>query len=48
MSMVPQIENITHKLYVGTARKKSTYIIFSVGTQSSVTYVNILPVKALF
>ena len=44
MNMVPQIENPTHKLHIG----KSIYMIFLVQPKSSVTYVNILPIKALF
>ena len=44
MNMVPQGENPTHKLDIG----KSIYMIFLMQPKSSVTYVNILPIKALF
>ena len=49
MSMVPQIRNLTHnyKILV-TARKKLTDMIFSLETKSSVTYLNMPPVKAMF
>ena len=49
MRMVPQIRNPTHnyKILV-TARNKLIDMIFSVETKSSVTYLNIPPVKAMF
>ena len=46
MSLVPEIENRKHKLDIGNSKK--LFLLFSVGTKSSVTYLNILPVKALF
>jgi hypothetical protein len=46
--MVPQIRNLTHKLDIGNSKKKKTDMIFSVETKSSVTYSNIVSVKAMF
>ena len=48
MSKVPQIEIPTHKLDIGKSKIEIIYMIFLVGTKSSVTYANILPIKSLF